>query len=196
MAKHTDYNLWLLEEKKKYLELFPEDVSTVLDVGCGRGELLHILKGRGYERVEGCDVDERCLEKSARFAPVSRVDILELSKRFPPGSFDLTVCLHILEHVPHPYLALQELKAVSSKYILLAVPNARCIAYDESPAHLYSWNGDTLRNLIEAAGLKVIKLKQDRTNLFPNVLRFAPVINRVLLKLFVGPNELVVLCTK
>jgi len=195
MQKHTDYNLWLVEEQIKYLQFFPEDVSSVLDVGCGRGELLSILKARSVE-AEGCDTDDVCLEKSGHFAHVTKADILELSNYYPLNSFDLVTCLHLLEHTLNPYASLQQLKIVTRKYILLAVPNSRYIAYDENPTHLYSWNGDTLRNLLEAAGLRILRLKQDRTNMFPNVLRFTPIINRILLRIFAGPNELVVLCSK
>lgn len=195
MNIHTDYNAWLVRERVKYLQFFPEDVISVLDVGCGRGEFLYLLKKRGFE-AEGCDIDDVLLEKSARFARVKKANASELSKAYSLDSFDLVTCLHTLEHTLHPYATLQELKAVTRKYILLAVPNARYIAHDERPTHLYSWNGDTLNNLIECAGLKLLKLQQDRTNMFPNVLRLTPVINRLLLKIFTGPNELVALCSK
>ena len=195
MSEHIDYNPWLLKEKVKYLHFFPKDVCSVLDVGCGRGELLYLLKAKGFD-VGGCDIDDVCLEKSARFAQVKKANASELSQVYLEDSFDLITCLHVLEHTLHPYIALQELKKVTRKYLLLAVPNARYIAHDERVTHLYSWNGDTFRNLIERAGLKILKLKQDRTNMFPNVLRLTPVINRILLKIFTGPNELVVLCSK
>lgn len=195
LKEHLDYDAWLIRGKRKYLRFFPRGIATVLDVGCGRGEFLYLLREKGFN-VAGCDIDDICLEKSSRFAPVKKVDILELSQTYPKNSFDLVSCLHTLEHVLHPYAGLLELKRVTRKYILLAVPNARCIAWDERETHLYSWNGDTLRNLIESAGLKTLKLQQDRTNVFPNVLRRMPVINRVLLKLFIGPYELIVLCSK
>jgi len=192
---HTDYNAWLVREKVKYLQFFPEDVVSVLDVGCGRGELLYLLKAKGFE-AEGCDIDDVLLEKSAHFARVKKASASELPQAYPENSFDLVTCLHTLEHTLHPYTTLQELKTVTRKYILLAVPNARYIAHNERATHLYSWNGDTLKNLIESAGLKLLKLQQDRTNMFPNILRLTPVINRVLLKIFTGPNELVALCSK
>jgi 2-polyprenyl-3-methyl-5-hydroxy-6-metoxy-1,4-benzoquinol methylase len=195
MRGHTDYNAWLVREKLKYLQFLPKDVSSVLDVGCGRGEFLYLLKERGIQ-AEGCDIDDVLLEKSARFARVKKVNVLELSQAYPENSFDLVTCLHTLEHTLHPHTTLQELKKVTRKYILLAVPNARYIAHNERATHLYSWNGDTLKNLIECAGLELLKLQQDRTNMFPNVLRLTPVINRLLLKIFIGPNELVALCSK
>ena len=195
MVSHTDYDAWLVREKVKYLQFFPEDVNSVLDVGCGRGEFLYLLKANGFE-AEGCDIDDVLLEKSARFAEVKKANASELSHAYRENSFDLIACLHTLEHTLHPYATLQELKTVTRKYILLAVPNARYIAHNERETHLYSWNGDTLKNLIEAAGLKLLKLQQDRTNMFPNVLRLAPVINRLLLKVFTGPNELIALCSK
>lgn len=195
MQSHIDYDTWLVREKVKYLDFPPKGVTTVLDVGCGRGELLHLLKGKGF-KIEGCDIDDMLLEKSAAFAQVKRANILELSQVYPENSFDLITCLHVLEHSLHPYLALQELKKVTKKYTLLAVPNARYIAHDERITHLYSWNGDTLKNLLEKAGLKILNLKQDRTNMFPNVIRFTPVINRIILKIFTGPNELMALCSK
>lgn len=192
---HIDYNRWLIEGKRKYLQFFPQGITTVLDVGCGRGEFLCLLGEKGFEAT-GCDTDDVCLQKSSLFATVKKVDILELSQTYPDNSFDLISCLHTLEHTLHPYNALLELKRVTRRYILLAVPNARYIAWDERETHLYSWNGETLGNLIEHTGLRILKLQQDRTNVFPNVVRFTPVINRILLKLFIGSNELIALCSK
>ncbi len=195
MSGHIEYDTWSAVENEKYLKLMPNDINTILDVGCGRGEFLYHLKNSGFE-AEGCDFDDVCVEKSSHFAPTKKADILELSKDYPINSFDLVISLHLLEHVLCPYSALIELKKVSRKYIFIAVPNARYTAWDERPTHLYSWNGDTLSNLVLRAGLKILFLKQDRTNIFPNIVRATPIVNRLLLKAFVGPNELLALCCK
>ncbi|MFC1865768.1 class I SAM-dependent methyltransferase [Chloroflexota bacterium] len=195
MQSHTDYNAWLIREKSKFLSYIPVEVSSVLDVGCGRGELLCLLKEKGFE-VEGCDMDDVLIEKSAHFAQIKRADATKLSQIYPENSFDLVTCLHTLEHTLHSYNTLQELRKVSRKYILISVPNARYIAHNERKTHLYSWNGDTLKNLIEKSGLTLLKLQQDRTNMFPNIIRLTPIVNKIILKLFTGPNELVALCIK
>lgn len=195
MESHIDYNLWLIYEKAKYLEYLPEDVKNILDVGCGRGEWLCLLKKKNIN-LHGCDIDEECIRKSSQFAGVKKVDIMQLTKIYQDNQFDMVTAFHLLEHTSCPLTALEQMKRITCKYILLAVPNARYTAYDERPTHLYSWNGDTLKNLIEKAGLQILMLKQDRTNIFPNILRFTPIINRILLHLFIGPNELIALCLK
>jgi len=196
---HIEYEInyegQAFKENERLLNFIPQGVTTILDTGCGRGEFLRLLVQKGY-KTAGCDIDDVCLKKSANFAEVKKVDILSLSQSYSEGSFDLVCCIHLLEHVLHPYAALLELKRVTSKYILFAIPNARFIVWDQRKTHLYSWSSDTFNNLIDKAGLKVINLQQERTNVFPNYLRATPIINKILLKLFIGPNELIILCSK
>jgi len=124
---------------------------------------------------------------------VKYANVENLSKYYPPNSFDLLTCLHVLEHCRHPYKVLKELKKVTKKYILIAVPNARYIIQEEREAHLYSWNESSLRNLLKDLEFKIIILSEEWVNVIPNVLRMAPIINRVLLKLFYKPMELIAL---
>jgi ubiquinone/menaquinone biosynthesis C-methylase UbiE len=43
--------------------------------------------------------------------------------QYKDNAFDLVLCNEVLEHVENPEKALQELKRVTSKYLLLSVPN-------------------------------------------------------------------------
>ncbi len=196
LAGHLDYESWRPKEKLKYLRYFPRDVVTVLDVGCGRGELLWILKNDGF-KVEGCDTDDVCIRKAKSiFKEVNYADVEKLSEYYLGDSFDLVTCLHTLEHCPSPYLALEELKIVTRKYVLVAVPNARYIAHDARDTHLYSWNEKTFRNLLENVGFKILMLSEGWVNIFPNLLRVTPILNMILLKIFWGPMELTALVRK
>lgn len=195
MGGHLTYNAHHIENKRKYLNFIPKDVVSVLDIGCGRGEFMHLLKSNGYD-VHGCDIDPTCISKSAPVGEVKYADVSKLSKYYSPDSFELITCMHVLEHTKCPYTTLEEIRTVTKKYALFAIPNARYTAWDERRTHLYSWGGDTFKNLLESSGLNVIKVTQDRTNIFPSVIRITPIINRLLLKIFIGPNELVALCKK
>ncbi len=42
---------------------------------------------------------------------------------FRRGSFELVLCLEVLEHVPHPLAALAELRRVASRRCLISVPH-------------------------------------------------------------------------
>ena len=49
LVGHIGYDVWRPNEKKKYLRYIPNDVKTILDIGCGLGEFLWILQKNGYE---------------------------------------------------------------------------------------------------------------------------------------------------
>jgi ubiquinone/menaquinone biosynthesis C-methylase UbiE len=193
---HIDYNEWMLDEKRKYLKYIPKDIKTVLDVGCGVGELVWLLKKAGYE-VEGCDLDPICIEKTLKIeSNIKCADAQKLSNYFQPNKFDLVTCMHILEHLPSPHDALLEIKFVSKKYALIAVPNARNITFNERETHLFSWNSSTLKNLAEKAGFKVVKMSVDWSNVVPSIIKFTPLLNKVLLRAFYDPLELIALLKK
>lgn len=97
----------------------PQDVRTVLDIGCGRGEFLRWL-GSGYQRV-GLDFSMYAI------AGLEWPCVLGAAERLPfaAASFDLVACFEVLEHVrPANFKAtLDEIARVSRKYVLLSVPN-------------------------------------------------------------------------
>lgn len=170
LAGHIGYDKFRPEEKLRYLKYFPKDVVSVLDVGCGLGELLFVLKNKGYY-VEGCDIDVICIKNAKNIvSKVKFADVQYLTKYYPINSFDLITCLHVLEHLQSPYQALLEIKEVTRKYALFAVPNARYITFEERETHLYSWNKTTLKNLLQNVGFKIVILSEDWINPIPNVL--------------------------
>jgi len=193
---HTAYRTPKLQHKVHYLSYIPRDVNTILDVGCGNGELLFLLKQKGY-KVSGCDVDNELVKRAKQICEdVIFADGEKLTKFYPLESFDLVSLIHVLEHFPNPLKALLEAKAVSKKYTLLAVPNARCVLFDERETHLYSWNSVTLTNLLKKAGLTVLRLSEDPVNLFPNIIRVSPMISKLLSKFLWNPMEIICLARK
>jgi ubiquinone/menaquinone biosynthesis C-methylase UbiE len=97
----------------------------VLEVGCGEGIVLAYLADRTPgARFEGLEVDETALARARARCPdaaLVRGDACELPYR--DGSFDLVVCLEVLEHLPAPRRALREARRVSRGGCLLSVPH-------------------------------------------------------------------------
>lgn len=84
---------------------YPE--AHVVDVGCGRGEWLDLLRDNGVESV-GVDLDESMLEASRKLGlNVHCGDALDFLKQLPSGSVSAITGFHIVEHLE--FQTLQEL---------------------------------------------------------------------------------------
>jgi SAM-dependent methyltransferase len=99
--------------------LIPQDVESILDVGCGNGAFLNSLPS-SYITI-GTDLSQEAL----RYARVKvvRSDISALP--FPDRSFDLVTCLEVLEHLPHKAFTdtLDQIARITRKYVIISVPN-------------------------------------------------------------------------
>jgi ubiquinone/menaquinone biosynthesis C-methylase UbiE len=97
----------------------------ILEVGCGEGFVLATLAARlPGSRLDGLELDETALGEARRRCPAAalvRGDACALP--FRAESFDLVVCLEVLEHLPEPVRALRELRRVTRAGCLLSVPH-------------------------------------------------------------------------
>lgn len=119
------------------IALIPDDVSNILDAGCGNGTVTNKLFPRW--NVIGCDISESAIMHVE--APALIADLCAIP--FADKHFDLTLSSDVIEHLPdliYPQ-ALQEIARVSARYILVAVPYRELLegAVINCPAcgHLY-----------------------------------------------------------
>lgn len=98
--------------------------GRVLDVGCGVGHVVLGLRQAGIE-AWGVDYSQAFLSLAKpEVQPFLRQgDALELP--FPPESFDLVLCMELLEHLPPSYVgrAISELVRVSKGRVFVTVPS-------------------------------------------------------------------------
>lgn len=140
--------------------------GTVLDIGCGHGELLEQLVARGIDAV-GMDPDQRSRELAADngltvYAGTAEKPSLELAGR----CFDLVVMSHSLEHCLDPVAAMASVKRMLAPggHAYIEVPNAGCHHFEEfrqcsemfdAPRHLWFFTDDALSEVARGAGLRV-----------------------------------------
>jgi 2-polyprenyl-3-methyl-5-hydroxy-6-metoxy-1,4-benzoquinol methylase/glycosyltransferase involved in cell wall biosynthesis len=90
----------ITERQRVYLPLL-RDHAPVLDVGCGRGELLELLRGEDIT-ARGVDLDAgmvaRCTEKGLDVTLQDGVEALEAAQ---DASLGAVICAQVIEHLPY-----------------------------------------------------------------------------------------------
>ncbi len=106
------------------LEKADPQCNNVLDVGCGRGYWLRLLKEKTNYTLSGCDVFDS--------SPVAGIDykpgVIE-QLPFADKSFDIVTCHHTIEHIRNVRQAVAELKRVAKKQLIIVVPKQRYYYY-------------------------------------------------------------------
>jgi 2-polyprenyl-3-methyl-5-hydroxy-6-metoxy-1,4-benzoquinol methylase len=152
-----NYRVYQIEQNQK--------PGKVLDIGCGRGLLLHKLRQRGWTPM-GTELNE----EAATYArerlglPVTTQMVEEAC--FPDGEFDLVILWHVLEHVQSPRAMLREVSRILKPggTLLVAVPNFGSLEarlggkgwfHLDVPRHLTHFTKATLQHALDRAGLTI-----------------------------------------
>ena len=158
--KHTSRNplkRWAIQRFHRQVAALVARVArpgaSLLDVGCGEGFVLHFLRQRlSHLVLHGVDMREEALHLAPRRHRSTSLLCAEACRLpFADGAFDVALCLEVLEHVPQPGLALEELKRVSAGHILISVPRQPFFSLanlalgknwrtgGDAPDHIHRW---------------------------------------------------------
>ncbi len=97
--------------------------SRVLDLGCGDGRLLAMLRDEQQCDTLGVELDRKQVVGAiSRGVAVLQADLDEGVPDLPSDSFDVAVLSQTLQQVRHPKLVLQEMLRVARRALVL-VPN-------------------------------------------------------------------------
>ena len=139
-----------------------QEDNTVLEYGVGFGWNIALLK---CKRRIGFDLSE-FLEPIVHSHGIEFIQDIGI---IPVSSIDVVVCHHVLEHTISPHKVLGEIGRIlhPKGKLLLFVPYEKERRYrhynpKEPNHHLYSWNVQTLCNLVEDTGFSVIEVKLGR----------------------------------
>jgi SAM-dependent methyltransferase len=150
-------------------ELFEQsDPSSVLDVGCGEGVLVHQWAQRlGDRRVVGIDLEEESIQAgwAQRQAPNLEYRVMAAEDLpFAADEFGLASAIEVLEHVPDPQHTLAEMARCAERYLLVSVPReplwrmlnmargAYWPALGNTPGHLNHWSRRSFVRLLSRYG--------------------------------------------
>lgn len=157
---------WLLRRfHRRILELVRKTgARRILDVGCGEGFTMRELREDNNLQAAMIGVDlsldalawNRAHEMSR--SPLGVADVHHLP--FSDDSFDLVICLEVLEHLPDSALGLRELLRIARDCVLVSVPHEpffsganllrgkHLLALGNNPEHLQNFSGFAFRRLL------------------------------------------------
>jgi SAM-dependent methyltransferase len=161
--------------------------GRLLDVGCGNGRFLAIMRDAGWE-VLGVEPDAASakIAKERFGVPVIVGTLAEAG--MPDESFDAVSLSHVIEHVYDPVALLAECRRVlklGSKLVVLT-PNIESLGHEqfgdswrglEPPRHLYLFSLGTLRACAEKGGLRIVLLRTSS-----RIARYIWVVSQVIKK--------------
>ena len=146
----------------------PDD-ARILDVGCGDGFHLNLLKNFGKKTwtLEGVDLDRRAVEMARKFglkAYPGSVEAIDL----PEGAYDLAFMIQTIEHLENPLEVLTAIKNVlkTGGKLVIVTDNTDSTDFKlfkssywggyHFPRHWNLFNQNSLAKLVEKVGFEIV----------------------------------------
>lgn len=126
----TDFNPSYIGLRADILNLVPNNISKVLDIGCSTGALGEKIKQRNNAEVIGIEVDEQMAKVAKEKLDnviIEDIERINLADYFLPDYFDCIIFADILEHLRDPWRILKEsIKFLDNEGVVIAsLPNVR-----------------------------------------------------------------------
>jgi 2-polyprenyl-3-methyl-5-hydroxy-6-metoxy-1,4-benzoquinol methylase len=169
------------EKLRTYVPLFA-GASDVLDIGCGRGEFLALLKAAGVT-ARGVDTNQEMVATACeRGLDVVQGDALAYLESLRDGSLGGLMAAQVVEHLTPPYLtrllgtAFQKLR--SGAPLIVETINPACwlaffSSYIRDFTHVQPVHPETLQYLLQASGFGRVTLQYSQP--VPEHMKMQPV---------------------
>ena len=178
-GRNAQWRWQWLRQNSAGLDLAHTTVTPrTLDIGSSSGEFVYLMHTLGFQ-AKGIEphAGYTTYARDMLGIDVNNVTLQDGLAAEAAGSFDLISMFHVLEHLPEPISALrsvgEKLKPEGQLYI--EVPNAVRLCspnYMFFKAHTLYFTGNTLRNMLEIAGFKVVAHNPDESDNLRLVAQF------------------------
>lgn len=161
----------LAKSQERYVSLFPPTLAegTIVDIGCGRGEMLALLEREGHQ-VLGVDLDsgmvDVCKEKGL---PAVVDDGIHFLSQVPTGTLKGIFCAQVVEHLITPELeqlvrlAFRALRAGGPLVMETINPRSSFALgnhFYADTSHVRPVHPETLRFICEQVGFRTVELEE------------------------------------
>lgn len=134
---------------------------SILDVGCGSGQLVYQLSEAGFSNVTGIDAfldSDTALPNGTR---IYKRDIFTEKKKW-----DVVMLHHVFEHMTDPYSVLLQLQKITAEEgtIIIRVPNVDSDAFTtfhqnwfgiQAPIHIFLPSIQGMRKMVDESGWEI-----------------------------------------
>jgi len=143
--------------------------NELLDVGCGEGTFLAVMRDLGW-KVTGVEPDAEAARRARLNHGLDILDVPFGRTDLPDGRFDVITAGSVLEHVPDGLALLKEAKRLLKPggRIVVLTPNPESLGHGifgrrwfalDPPRHFFLYPPRTLRRMAGEAGLQVEELR-------------------------------------
>jgi 2-polyprenyl-3-methyl-5-hydroxy-6-metoxy-1,4-benzoquinol methylase len=143
--------------------------GSLLEVGCGSGMYLDLMRALGWQRVVGADINPKAIQQAKDVLGIEAYCGNLEDAQLEPGSFDAVSLSHTLEHVPEPMRFLREVNRLMKPggRLAIIVPNMDGLGsksfgqnwyHLDSPRHMVNFNRRSLSIALNRAGFELKSL--------------------------------------
>ncbi|HEB52114.1 MAG TPA: class I SAM-dependent methyltransferase [bacterium] len=170
-ASEAKLYLKTYRKRMKLVSRWLPQPARILDVGCAAGYFLRVAQEHGHD-VHGVELSEPIANEAIQALGADRVyrgflDDAIRERAWPDHSFDLVTIWDVIEHVPEPQALLATIRRMvrPGGKLLLETQNvasrmARRLGkawhHYKHDEHLYHFNPDTVRRLLDDCGFDVL----------------------------------------
>lgn len=164
------------QERPEMAALVPREIKTILDVGCGQGAFLKLVKERTGAETWGIEMEPEVAEVAKKYADKILTGKIEnLTNSIPDTYFDCIIFNDVLEHLLDPTETLKMIrpKLSGNGIVIASIPNVRYFGnlyelllkkdweYKDSgildTTHLRFFTKLSMKRMFEDAGYKLIR---------------------------------------